>query len=299
MGNMARTVNLTRLSIVGLTCLVALTFFGTSVSAVTQQPGSVGIEGRIPSNPPTQAPTITIPSNGQSFSSLPITVAGRCTTGLLVEIFKNNVFAGSVVCTNGSYSLKIDLFSGRNDLIARAYDDLNQASPDSPTVSVTFNDGLPNTGPRVSLTSVYAKRGANPNANLNWPLTLSGGAGPYAVSVDWGDKTSPDLFSRQAAGDFDIQHTCGQSGIYNVTVKVTDTNGSTAFLQVVAICNGSIQQSATPSGAGNTTSKSTLGWVFWAVVGLFIPILLSSFWLGKQHQLQTIRDRLRHGERPL
>ncbi|PJE65406.1 hypothetical protein COU91_01820 [Candidatus Saccharibacteria bacterium CG10_big_fil_rev_8_21_14_0_10_47_8] len=275
-------------------------FISVSASAVTQQSGSVGIEGKIPSNPPTQAATIDIPGNGQSFSTLPITVAGRCKTGLLVEIFKNNVFAGSVVCTNGSYSLKVDIFSGRNDLVARVYDDLNQAGPDSNTVSVTFNDGLPNTGPRVSLTSVYAKRGANPNANLSWPLTLSGGTGPYAVSVDWGDKSAPDLFSRQVAGDFDIQHVCGQSGIYNVTIKVTDANGSTAFLQVVAICNGSIQQSATTSGgAGNTTSKSAPGLVFWVVVGLFIPILLSSFWLGKQHQLQTIRDRLRHGERPL
>ncbi|MBI5906947.1 hypothetical protein HY857_02725 [Candidatus Saccharibacteria bacterium] len=295
---MARTLNLTRLLVVTLVLVIGFAFVSASVSAVTQQSGSIGIEGKMPSNPPSQAPTIDIPSNGQGFNSIPITVAGRCTSGLLVEVFRNNVFAGSVTCTNGSYSIKIDLFSGRNDLVARVYDALNQASPDSNVVSVNFDDGLPNTGPRVSLTTQYAKRGANPNTQLTWPLTLSGGTGPYAISVDWGDKSAPDLISRQTSGDFNIEHTCGPSGIYNVTIKATDARGSTAFLQMVGICNGPIQQSV---GQSPTTvvTKTTLSPVFWVVVGLFIPILLSSFWLGKQHQLQTIRDRLRHGERPL
>lgn len=297
---MTRTIKLSKCLIIALALLVGVSLFSSSVSAVTQQSGSVGIEGTIPSAPPTQAATIDIPGNGQNFSTLPIMVAGRCKTGLLVEIFKNNVFAGSVVCTNGSYSIKIDLFGGRNDLVARVYDNLNQTGPDSNTVSVTFNDGLANTGPRVSLTTQYAKRGANPNAALTWPLTLSGGTGPYAVSVDWGDKSAPDLISRQSAGDFSLQHTYTQAGVYNITIKATDTNGSTAFLQLVGISNGTIQQPATPSGSvGTTSTKSPPGLVFWIIVGLFIPILLSSFWLGKQHQLQTIRDRLRHGERPL
>src|SRR5665213_1484212 len=59
------------------------------------QTGSVGVEGTITSPPPTVAATISTPTNGQSFSSEPITVAGICPTGLLVKIFANNVFVGA------------------------------------------------------------------------------------------------------------------------------------------------------------------------------------------------------------
>src|SRR5437870_5805837 len=82
--------------------------------AVTNpQSGSVGLEGTIPSPPPTRGATITVPSNGQSFSQLPITVRGLCPDNLLVKLFKNNVFGGSAQCTNGSYSIITDLFSGK------------------------------------------------------------------------------------------------------------------------------------------------------------------------------------------
>jgi hypothetical protein len=285
-------------------CLLVLAFVGIysiQASAETKQSDSVGIEGTVSSDPPSQAPTIDIPSNGQGFSNIPITIAGRCTNGLLVEVFRNNVFAGSVTCTNGSYSIKIDLFSGKNDLVARQYDSLNQVSPDSNTISVNFNDALPGTGPRVSITTVYAKRGADPNTKLTWPLTISGGTSPYAISVDWGDKTAPDLISRQNGGDFNIEHTCTQPGIYNVTVKVTDGTGSTAFLQLVSVCNGEIQQSTSSgNGAGPTViTKKELGLAFWITVAVAIPLLAVTFWLGTQHQLQVIRDKLRRGEPPL
>ncbi len=58
-------------------------------------------------------------------------MSGICPGDLLVKIFKNNVFAGSVQCKNGSYSIVIDLFSGQNELVARVYDALDQPGPDS------------------------------------------------------------------------------------------------------------------------------------------------------------------------
>ena len=285
-----------------LTFALLVSYFMVGLMATdiqaAEQSGSVGIEGKVPGNPPSQAPTITVPKNGQVFTSIPITVSGLCQSGLLVEVFKNNVFAGSVVCTNGSFSLQIDLFSGLNDLIARQYDGLNQASPDSATVSVTFDDGSVQSGPRISITSVYAKRGANPGSTLTWPLTISGGQGPYAVSVDWGDKSQPDLLSRLAAGDFTIEHIYKQAGIYNIIIKVTDANGISAFLQVVGIGNGAIEQSAGTDDQPNVVIKETIPLVFWVLAGLAIPLVVVSFWLGKKHQLQHIRSRLRKGERP-
>jgi hypothetical protein len=270
-----------------------------SVFAAQQtQSGATGIEATIPSAPPTTAATISVPKNGQAFSTLPITVSGLCTKGLLVEIFDNNAFVGSVVCGNGSYSLQIALFDGRNDLIARVYDALNQNGPDSSTVTVTFNSALPTSGPRPALTTAYARRGADPGTLLSWPITLSGGSGPYAISIDWGDKSAIDLISRSTAGNFNIEHIYAQPGVYNITVKVTDVNGSASFLQLVGVANGPIQQSTNAGQSGNGNVKVEKVIIWWPFL---ITLLLTvvAFWLGKKHQLETIRDRLRRGERPV
>lgn len=276
--------------------LFTLVFFGSPVLAQTQQDsGAVGVEGTIPSSPPTDAPTITAPTNGQVFTTLPITVAGLCQSDLLVEVFKNGVFSGAVQCVGGSYSLQIDLFSGRNDLVARQFDALNQASPDSNTVTVTFNDSLPSSGPRISLTTAYAKRGAAPGDTLSWPITISGGTPPFAVSIDWGDKSTPDLLSQDTAGDILLQHIYNQSGIYNITIKASDSKGQTAFLQVVGIGNGPIQQT---TATARPTTGTTSNRIIILSIAIAIPLLLSSFWLGKKHQLQVIRTRIRRGERP-
>src|ERR1039458_1665129 len=101
--------------------------------------GSIGLQGTISTAPPTRGATIAIPSNGAVFTAVPITVSGLCPSNLLVKIFSNNIFVGSTVCSNGSYSLQVDLFGGRNGLVARVYDSLGQAGPDSNTVTVTFN----------------------------------------------------------------------------------------------------------------------------------------------------------------
>ena len=276
--------------------LIPLLLTSPAVAQTQQDSGAVGVEGTIPSAAPTQAPTITTPVNGQVFTTLPITVAGLCQNGLLVEVFKNDVFSGSVQCVGGSYSIQIDLFSGRNDLVARQFDALNQASPDSNTVTVTFNDSLPGGGPRISLTTAYSKRGAAPGDTLTWPITISGGTPPFAISVDWGDKSTPDLLSRDSAGDILLQHIYNQSGIYNITIKASDSKGQAAFLQVVGIGNGPIQQTtATPRPEATVTSSTRI-----LIISLIvaIPLLLSSFWLGKKHQLQVIRARIRRGERP-
>jgi hypothetical protein len=283
----------------GLAALAGLLIFFAqtpAARAVTQQSGSTGISGTVPGPPPSRAPTIDIPRSGQSFSAIPITVAGTCPANTVVEIYKNNVFAGSANCQGGSYTLQIDLFDGRNDLIARAYDNLNQASPDSNTVTVNFGSAISTGSPRISLTTEFAKRGADPGSILSWPVTLSGGSGPYAISVDWGDKSNPDLISQASPGNLTLQHTYAQAGVYKVTIKATDVNGNAAFLQLVAIANGPIQQSGTNSSNSNilTTKTSVL---IWPIIVLCV-LIISSFWLGRKHQLEAIRNRLAKGEPP-
>ena len=287
------------LKLTGLLLAFSLSFAGVTM-AVQPPPGpqsdSTGVEGTIQGSAPSQAATIGIPKNGQAFSELPITVSGFCPNNTLVEIYKNNVFAGSTQCSAGSYTLLIDLFDGRNDLVARVYDNLNQSGPDSGTVTVFFTSPVQSPGPRVTLTTQYAKRGAVPGSILNWPITLSGGIGPYAISADWGDKTDSDLISENVPGDLNLQHTYAQAGVYKVTVKASDANGNVAFLQLVGIGNGQIQQNAGTNGNGIITSEKTKV-LWWPIILLFVLSVIA-YWLGQKHQLQTIRSRLRKGEQP-
>ena len=273
--------------------LAAIT--GQALGAAQQQTGSVGLQGTVPGNPPAQAPTIGVPTNGQNFSNIPITVSGLCPNNTLVEVYKNGVFSGAAECQGGSYSLQIDLFDGRNDLVARVYDNLNQAGPDSATVTVYYNPPVGASGPQLVLTTQYSKRGGPPGSLLSWPITLSGGSGPYAISVNWGDKTAPDLISQPSDGNLNLGHTYVQSGVYKVTVRASDSKGNTAFLQLVGIGNGPVQQS-TGSGSGIITQQQTKV-LWWPVIVLFVLTLLS-FWLGGRQQLAAIKARLRNGDAP-
>lgn len=276
--------------------MAGLAMFAAPLSAlaVTSQSGSVGLQGKVPAPAPSQAPTISVPSNGQSFSSLPITVSGFCVNNTTVEIYKNGVFAGSTPCQGSSYRLQIDLFDGRNDLVAKEYDDLNQYGPDSATVTVNFSSPVPSIGPRITLTSEFSKRGANPGSILNFPVSLSGGTGPYAISVDWGDKSKPDLISQQIGGVLNLQHTYAQSGVYNILIRATDANGNAAFLQVVGIGNGPIQKTGSNSTSGIITNEKTKI-IWWPIIVLFI-LMIIAFYVGQRQKLEAIRRRLRAGE---
>jgi hypothetical protein len=254
------------------------------------QSGSIGLEGTLGSKPPTQAATITTPTTGQVFSTNPITINGLCPKGLLVKIFSNNVFVGSVQCTTGSFSIQVDLFSDRNDLIARVYDALDQAGPDSNTVTVTLNNAqFSQFGSEMSVTSSYAKRGADPGQELDWPIILSGGTGPYAISVDWGDGQPAELLSTSFAGTITINHTYSTAGAFIVVVRAVDKNGQAAFLQVVGIANGPVTQSNSTTNKNTTTTKTVVLW--WPAVA-FLPLIGVSFWLGRRNELLNLRRQL-------
>ena len=269
-----------------------------------EQSGSVGLTGTISSPPPTQGATITIPTNGQSFTDVPIPVRGLCPNGLLVKLFKNNVFAGSVQCENGSFEMQIDLFTGTNILIARVYDDLDQPGPDSPAVTVEFVDARRGAGTRVSVTSNFAKRGANPGSTLTWPIIISGGSGPYAISIDWGDGKSPDLLSQPFPGVLDLSHIYDSPGVYNIVIKVSDSNGAVSFLQVVGIANGPLSQTnadGTPLNSQQdnvafiASGRTTIVW--WPAT-ITVPFIISTFWLGKRYMLRVMKKRIERGEHP-
>lgn len=250
-----------------------------------QQSSSVGIDGTVRGDPPTIAATITFPTNGQSITSSPVKVSGLCTKDLLIKIFKNGVFAGSAQCSGGAYSIQTDLFNGVNELVARVYDALDQKGPDSNTVTVTYiQSGFNTSAPRVALSSNFARRGANPGESLSWPIILSGGTGPYAVSVGWGDGET-ELLSRSFPGEFTINHTYKSPGVYPIIIKVTDGDTNSAYLQLVGVANGALSQD-TQGKADNTVIQTRTVW--WPLLIALVFILIS-FWLGGRYKLEQLR----------
>jgi hypothetical protein len=256
------------------------------------QDGQAGLQGKVQTPAPTSAPTIGTPSNGQSFGKMPITVNGLCKTDLLVKVFANNIFVGSAICTSGSYTMQVTLLDGRNDLVARQFDALDQPSPDSNIVTVTYtNSQFENTGiPLLSLTSPYARKGANPGVEIIWPIVINGGTGPYAISVDWGDGKGQDLMSQPFAGTFNIKHTYQSAGIYTVIIKATDKNGLTAYLQLVGQANG--QASGSTSSSSGNNGVIVILKVLWIPAALMIPLIILSFWLGRRYELLALRRKL-------
>lgn len=278
-------------------CLLALFVLIKPVEAINPLPtpnpipGSYGLAATKTQEAPTLGATITTPGNGASFGESPITVSGICTTDLLVQVYNNGVMVGAVMCTNGSFSIQVSLFSGVNELTAIVYDSLEQAGPTSNIVTVNYNDSrLTAFGQLITLTSSYGRRSAPAGNELTWPIQLTGGTGPYAFSIDWGDGGQAQLMSQSLAGLINLAHPYKNAGIYQVNIRVTDANGVSAFLQVIAVSSGKIDAAAT-AGAGDepTLTRTTILWIP-AVVALVL--LIPAYWLGRRSQLVSLHNKM-------
>lgn len=277
-------------------CLLALFVLVRPTAAITPiptpdpKPGSYGLEATKTQEAPTTGATITTPSNGASFSTSPITVNGICPGDLLVQVYNNSVMVGAVVCNNGSFSIQVSLFAGTNELSAIVYDTLDQAGPTSNIVTVNYTDtNFSAFGALITLTSSYGRRSAAAGSPLTWPLQLSGGTGPYAFSLDWGDGTATELKSQSLAGLVNIVHTYKKAGIYQANIKVTDVNGVSAFLQVIAVSNGIVD--TTPE-APNTSEGVAAPTVIWIPAAVAVVLLLPAYWLGRRSQLVSLRNKM-------
>lgn len=288
------------LTVVGV-LLLALFVFVYEASAITQLPtpspipGSYGLEATKRKPPPTEAATITTPGNGASFTNSPITINGICPRDLLVQVYNNGVLVGAVLCTTGSWSMQVTLFAGANELTAIVYDDLEQAGPTSNSVTVNYTDTrFTAFGQLVTLTSSYGRRSAPAGQQLTWPLQLSGGTGPYAFSIDWGDGSAAELKSQALPGVVSINHVFKKAGIYQVNVRVTDKNGVSAFIQLVAVASGKVDASTAgqTGDKGSDTPASAPPQILWIPTALALILLLPSYWLGRRSQLVSLHNKM-------
>jgi hypothetical protein len=283
------------------TLLMALVVCAPHVGALTPlpepdpQPGSYGLEATKTKAAPTRGATITTPGNGSSFANSPITVSGICPNNLLVQIYNNGVMVGAVPCSGGSFSIEVSLFAGDNELTAQVYDEVNQTGPVSNVVTVRYTDtSFTAFGELITLTSSYGRRSAAVSMPLSWPLQLSGGTGPYAFSIDWGDGSDPELKSQPLAGVVTINHLYKRAGIYRVNIKVTDANGVSSFLQVIAVANGKVDGAAAANADDSDESAGVnqTQQIMWAPTAASLILLLPTFWLGRMSQLTSIRNKM-------
>lgn len=277
---------------------VALTTFTVTALRPGPEPSSIGLSGTVPAKPPTVAAVITKPSEGQRFTTSPVNVAGSCPKNTLVEIFKNDIFAGSTPCTEaGIFTLDVDLLIGQNILVARVYDALNQPGPDSNLVTV-FYDALPPqadgmiamnfSGDQLLLNTDAVFRGVFPDQELVVPIDIIGGMPPYAVNLQWGDSTNK-VISRDSNAPFKATHTYSKPGTYQLTVQASDAQGRVAFLTVASIVNGqpAVAPTATSPLDASAFNKMLMLWPLYTSA---IAIVIS-FWLGERREKQILSKR--------
>jgi hypothetical protein len=273
---------------------IVLIGYTASVTAADPPPqaGSVGLTGTMPAPPPKVAATITAPKDGQHFTASPVNVSGTCPDGTLIEIYKNDIFAGSTPCdSGGKFSLDIDLLYGQNVITARVYDALNQAGPVSNSVTVFYDGHQAQTDPasflnfngaQLILDSNAVYRGTFPGQMLNVPLTILGGTPPYAINIEWGD-SSNTIISRGNNSVFNTQHTYKKPGPYKITFQGSDSHQLVAFLTVAAIVNGQ------PSVVSDTTSeKPNILLEIWPLYAICATLVVS-FWLGERREKHILQ----------
>lgn len=275
-----------------------------SVSAASPPPidSSVGLTGTMPGPAPTIAATIAQPSDQQHFSTSPITVKGSCPQNTVIEVFKNDIFGGSTLCnSNGTYSIDVDLLFGKNTLIVRVFDALNQPGPDSTSLTVFYDVLPPQTSPLSALSFSGAQlllntdaiyRGVFPDKEFNMPVDILGGTPPYAVNVQWGDSNNK-VVPRADNATFRLAHAYRKPGTYQISLQATDSTGRVAFLGVAAIVNGQPSSSAAGGANGSGSSgPSGLGQVLalWPVYTSLVAIVIS-FWLGERREKRIIHKQ--------
>lgn len=282
--------------------VVGLSLMAYTARAATPYDGpeaaSIGITGTMPAKAPTVAAVIKVPKDGQHFTTSPITVSGTCPSNTIVELFKNDIFAGSTPCTDVDiFSIDIDLMIGKNTLMARVYDALNQPGPDSNKV-VVYYDALPpqsdplnllDLGSQLLLNTDSVFRGIFPGKNFSMPIDIIGGTPPYAVNVQFGDSNNK-VISRNDNTTFSVTHNYQKAGTYQVTIQVTDSRGNVSFLTVAVIVNG--QPSTATGSTSTTTPTSILGklLILWPLYAAVVAIV-TSFFIGEKREKHILEKR--------
>lgn len=253
------------------------------------QAESVSLTGVMPGEVPRVPAVITSPTSQQRFTTSPVAIVGTCQPKMLIEIYKNDIFAGSTICDNsGKFSIQIDLLIGQNSIKARIYNALNEAGPESAEVIVFYDASPPQDAALAPLNFVGTQfllltdavfRGTFPGQQMTIPVEVVGGTPPYAINIMWGD-TENTVVSRDNNLTFRASHVYKRPGTYQLTLQGTDSKGLIAFLRVAAIINGQPPIAPTATTTKNNLSKLL---ILWPLYASSVAVVMS-FWLGEKRE---------------
>lgn len=272
-----------------------------ALAVADSQQGQIQVNGLVPGPPPTQAAVINSPIGEQRFTNKTITVSGTCPNGTFVQIYKNSLFAGTVACSFGAFSLPIDLVPDRNDLVAKVVDNLNQYGPDSNVVTVYLDQKLVEQGrtgdsaitpasPNLLLDVTKLYQGGLPNQKIRLDIKILGGVSPYAMYINWGDDKT-DLVLQSKAGEVTQFHSYDSPGDYQISIEATDAANNKASIQTVAIINGEYRVNA-PLILKDPEKALPLLATVWQVY-IVVVLAILSFSLGEKRMLRLHRKQLR------
>ena len=301
---------------------VFLIFTGQKAADAADQVknASVSLSGTYYGEPPTTPATIDTPSNNAVVDKNILTVSGTCEVGYIVEIYRGNTVAGTIICSSlGQYSVQITVVPGKNILVVKTKNGANEYGPDSSQVVVNYKieqDTKSSTTPlenksdlgesqtggaaneqNIAPLLIYVapvQLGIQPESLLTLEYEINGGKPAYALSINWGDGSDFTIKPHDQEGDFTEQHTYEEAGQYTVTLFVQDSLGSNATIQTIVIVNGQprndnsiLSPIANDCSSENGTDNSIACTIISSVNVIWPAFLIAttmtlSFWLGEK-----------------
>lgn len=278
---------------------------------------SYSITAKVAAPPLTEGAVITSPSDGASFTAVPITVSGTCPSNSYVTLTRNGAFSGSAACaTGGTFDIQTSLSAGSNTLLAQDYNITDDPGPATLPITVTYTPPPPPVQPPSSSTttspSVPTQTTTSPlivnsdyhfqafavNGAFSWEIKVSGGTAPYSMRVEWGDgQTSAQTIP--AAQTVTIRHRYTKAGYYPILVHVTDAKAFATLLQIAAFIKlpgtaGALFTSPTSTDQGwfNNLLSTLVGtkyylWLAWPTY-IVVVLMAVSFWLGERQELHQL-----------
>jgi len=315
-GKLIHFKHTSHVALVGILIVVGFfLYISSGVTYAVTSSGSVNVGLVVNANPPETGATITSPSNGDKFVDKErLVVTGTCQPSTFVVVQDNGQLVGSTVCTEaGIYNLTIQIQIGQNILSALNYDNLNQAGPDTPSVTISVRKSKPgkpvapieqpvlpvnpsiipgvssvlsscddykagslSAGGEVHIAVVCLPRLFGANVQQVLGILVWGGTPPYAISINWGNGIENTLLSISEPGYYKSNFSYAFPGIYRVDFLIKDKDGEDAVVQSSVQVNGT-----TASPAASTTQDDGISWLKTPVPLYVLAVAITlGFWGG-------------------
>ena len=148
----------------------------------------------------------------------------------------------------------------------------------------------------ILIQSEYSYQAHHTGQTFTFSMGVGGGTAPFDVVVDWGDKQQTKL-TRNDQNSFLVTHTYNESADYPIIVTMTDANGTSSSLQLLAV----VRDTLTPAAVTKPDSgpAALLGdmkrflWVIWPVY-IAVMLMVVSYWIGEQEAYNRLWSRRAH-----